>query len=244
MLGAINRANVNLYLALDANDLFLEILENLGGDISTLLAATEKVLVLVAPGVCYEKMAEVCMLTYRLISVGTAQIPSFWDKTRLQAIGEKHKEFLIQFAQKFAERPGRPSPSMFACDVASLHQIRSGVVVRAPMTEITVPSMVGTQGYHVGSSPLMVIEAPSLTKPETFVGSMQRETIVTKMGVSVNPFAQHIRPPNGDQTTSLSKGELPPLMVSEFSSILRRRFYELIEEDDGGSTRRHNVGGP
>jgi len=252
MLGPVNRANVNAYLSLDANELFLDILENLGSDPATVLTATEQATMIVAPGICYEKMADVCVLAYRLTHVGTATVPSYWDKDRLKAIGEKHKEFLIQFAQKFAERPARPSPSMFACDVSALHQARSGIVVRVQPTEVMVPSVTQTVAQSVVSSPQTTSESPKPRAPAPQVpvssvssptesGSMQRETFVTEMGVSINPAAQKTRRANGETNQNGPRGVHTPLSAPQFAEILQRRVHEL-SNDDGGSTRRNNLG--
>ena len=262
MLGPINRANVNAYLSLDANNLFLDILENLGSDPAAVLTATEQATMIVAPGICYEKMADVCVLAYRLTHVGSATVPSFWDRDRLQKIGETHKEFLIQFAQKFAERPARPSPSMFACDVSALHQSRSGIVVVAQPTEVAVPTVSAPVTQPVVSppqtpspqTPTTESPKPSTQPPPTAqvpvpsasstteVGSMRRDPFVTEMGVSINPAAQQTRRTNGEPTPTVSNGVSTPLSAPQFAEILQRRVHEL-SEDDGGSTRQNDMGG-
>jgi DNA polymerase III subunit gamma/tau len=259
MLGSINRTNVNAYLSLDANDLFLDILDHLGADPAKVLEAATSATGIAAPGICYEKMADVCVLAYRLSHIGSAQVPSYWDRERLKAIGEKHKEFLIAFAQRFAERPARPTASMFSCDVAALHQMRGGIVVRAEPREVTVPQ-VQTEDISTNTSPGV---SPNLnplpTTPEPIsaptpqvsptpaqsgseVGSMQRETFVTEMGVSINPSAQHTHRTNGEVVPIASNGVFSPLSALQFADILQRRVHEL-SEDDAGSTRRNNVGG-
>ena len=245
MLGAVNRENVNAYLSLDANELFLDIVDHLGGDAEKLLVATDAVTTIIAPGVCYEKMADVCVLAYRLTHVGSAQVPSFWDRDRLKTIGEKHKEFLIQFAQTFACRPAHASPSMFACDVSALHQMRSGLVVRAQPTEVVVPTVAASPQPTVSPTsrvaPVTQTIAPTAPSPVES-GSMQEETFVTEMGVSINPAAQKTRRNNVEPTPTTATGGLQALSPSEFAEILHRRIHELGEGKDGGSTRWDNVG--
>ena len=249
MLGPVNRENVNAYLSLDANDLFLDIVDHLGGDAEKLLVATDAVTEIVAPGICYEKMADVCVLAYRLIHVGSAQVPSFWDRDRLKAIGEKHKEFLIQFAQTFSVRPAHASPSMFACDVSALHQARSGLVVRAQPTEVVVPAM--SVSPQPMASPAPVAAPVALSIAQTIAptmpspvesGSMQTEAYVTEMGVSVNPAAQKTRRNNVEPTPTTANGGLQALSPGEFAEILHRRIHEISQDRDGGSTRRDNLG--
>lgn len=253
MLGSITRANVNAYLSLDANDLFLDILDHLGADASKVLEGAIEATGIAAPGICYEKMADVCVLAYRLSHIGSAQVPSYWDRERLKAIGEKHKEFLIAFAQRFAERPARPTASMFSCDVAALHQMRGGIVVRAEPREVTVPQ-VQAEVIPADTSPnltplpktpepISVQVSPTSAHSGSEVGSIQRESFVTEMGVSINPSAQHTHRTNGEAVPIASNGVFSPLSALQFAEILQRRVHEL-SEDDAGSTRRNNVGGP
>jgi hypothetical protein len=256
MLGSVNKANVNAYLSLDANDLFLDILEHLGADPAKVLDAAMQATGIASPGICYEKMADVCVLAYRLSHIGTVQAPSYWDRDRLKTIGEKHKEFLISFAQRFAERPARPTASMFSCDVAALHQMRGGIVVRAEPREVTIPN-VGMEAVVDSSLPVAPIPTPLPTPSApppvvqvspasahsgSEVGSMQREAFVTEMGVSINPSAQHTHQTNGEVVSVASNGVYSPLSALQFADILQRRVHEL-SQDDAGSARRNNVGG-
>ena len=139
MLGKVSLENVTSYLHMDANVLYLDLLETLGFDLPRALATLDDLNQKVSPATCYERMADVCMLAYRLVNLGTAVVPSYWDRDRLVAAGERHKEFLVEFAQRFAERPHRATPSMFACDVSWLHQKRAGIVVVAEQSTVTVP---------------------------------------------------------------------------------------------------------
>lgn len=248
MLGPVNRDNVNRYLSLGANDLFLDILDHLGSDPVKVLEAANEATLLAAPGVCYEKMASLCVLAYRLSYVGSATVPSFWDKSRLKAIGDKHKEFLIAFAQRFAERPGRPSPSMFVCDVSALHQMRGGLVVRAEPREVLVPAIEPALPQPALKAPtpsvpqalapqVLVTQAVSLSE----VGSIQREVFVTEMGVSVNPLQQNARKANAEVVSSKSNGSKDPLSAEQFAEIFQRHVQEL-SDGNGGSARRNHLG--
>ena len=142
MLGCVDEANVTVYLHMDANTLYLDLLEALGFDLPGALTTLEKLNEKVSPATCYERMADICMLAYRLANLGAATVPSYWDRDRLVAVGERHKEFLVEFAQRFATRPYRSTSSMFACDVSFLHQKRAGIVVVAQPSAVVVPSVV------------------------------------------------------------------------------------------------------
>lgn len=141
MLGKVTRENVERYLHMDANGLYLDILEGIGFDLPTILNTIDKLNERVSPTTCYERMAEISMLAYRLKYLGSTTLPSYWDRDRLQRVGDLHKEFLVEFAQRFGEHPSYATSAMFACDVAALHQRRAGIVVTATQTvQVQVPA--------------------------------------------------------------------------------------------------------
>jgi len=245
MLGAVNRTNVRSYLSLDANERFLDILEHLGSDPAKVLEAAVAATEITAPGVCYEKMAEVCVLAYRLVHVGSAPVPSYWDRSRLQKIGEGHREFLILFAQRFAERPARPSASMFVCDVSALHQTRGGVVVAqvAPLQAQVVsqlplkPNPVGsvsTPSFPLPTPVQLPIQDLVMSEPTPLDQELENrsksgsiQTAVTPGTlVSVNPALQHRKTQNlGTPVTQESAPVLPKSkgeQLLEAISVLER----------------------
>jgi DNA polymerase III subunit gamma/tau len=138
MLGRVDRANVTAYLRMDANALYLDLLEKIGFDLAGVLEVVSALDEKVSPATCYEKMADVCMLAYRLANFSSGSVPSYWDRDRLVEVGKKHREFLVEFAQRFAERPAHSSSAMFACDVSALHQRRAGIVVVAESQQVSV----------------------------------------------------------------------------------------------------------
>jgi DNA polymerase III subunit gamma/tau len=145
MLGRVDRPNVEAYLQLDANALYLDILEKIGNDVRGIMDILERLEEKVSPATRYERMAEVCMLAYRLSNFGQAAVPSYWDRDRLKAVGDLHREFLVEFAQKFAERPARSTSAMFACDISALHRMRAGIVLVSETREVAVPVPAGPQ---------------------------------------------------------------------------------------------------
>jgi len=261
MLGRIDRDNVARYLHLDANALYLDVLENLGSDLPALLATIEKLDEKVSPAVRYERMADVCMLAYRLVNLGEASIPSYWDRQRLEAVGKLHREFLIEFAQRFAQRPVRSTSAMFACDVSALHQRRAGIVVRTERSEVVVPSHASVRASPTPTDPPAPTEATaapiepspkpgSPTSPGTenlsaSVGSMSADPYLTETGIGINPLAQNTRRahearrPNPEET-------MPAMPADEFVKTLKRRVIELLEEQSssGRPARRNDLGSP
>lgn len=173
MLGRVDRGNVTAYLQMDANALYLDLLEKIGMDLpgvmETLQALDEKV----SPATRYERMADVCMLAYRLSSFGQATVPSYWDRDRLKAVGDLHREFLVEFAQRFAERPARSSSAMFECDVSALHQKRSGIVVVASPTTVSVPSTTVSQAPAPAPAPPTAASPPPTGSPEVAPTTME-----------------------------------------------------------------------
>lgn len=168
MLGKIERENVERYLHLDANVLYLDLLESIGTDLPRALTTIEKLIERVSPATCYEHMADISMLAYRLSYVGQATVPSYWDRDRLQRVGDLHKDFLVAFAQCFAERPAYATNSMLMCDVGALHQKRAGIrVVASSVTEVRVPAP--ALPAPVGSSEAVSVgsDAPVASNSET-----------------------------------------------------------------------------
>lgn len=169
MLGRVDQTNVTSYLHMDANALYLDLLEALGFDLPRALATLEDLNAKVSPATCYERMADICMLAYRLTNLGSVTVPSYWDRDRLVAVGQRHKEFLVEFAQRFAERPYRATPSMFACDVSFLHQKRAGIVVVAEQSTVTVPSS--------QSQPVQITATEPQTPPGTVLPVETAQTV-------------------------------------------------------------------
>jgi DNA polymerase III gamma/tau subunit len=271
MLGQINRENVAAYLQLDANALYLDLLESLGFDLPKVLRTAEALDQRVSPATCYQRMADVCMLAYRLVKLGGATVPSYWDRERLETAGARHQDSLLEFAQCFAERPVHATAAMFACDVSTLHQRRTGVVVRAVLTEVGVPATLKTAAPEivvpktvvapeVMSLPLEEISSaaspPIEPQPKTIqsvdpppekidgnLGSIRAEPFVSGMGVGINPSARNDR---RAEARSVSTSSGPPLMTpEEFSRTLHRAVLELQEAktSSGRSARLDDVGG-
>jgi len=271
MLGKIDRENVERYLHLDANALYLDLLESIGTDLPRALATIGKLNERVSPAVTYERMAEVAMMAYRLSHVGTAAVPSYWDKDRLKAAGDLHREFLVEFAQRFAERPSHPTSPMLTCDVATLHQKRAGIIVVAesqqvavaPATMLSVPTPAATPSSPVAApepqvsrttppredAPPTPIEELPKKAPENAAESakvpLNQGTI--QVDPFVNPIGVHIEPKaqqmSGASSTHRTDG-INSISTTDFVKVLRLRVFELSQEKliSGRPARRDDVG--
>lgn len=269
MLGAVDKKNVFSYLQMDANSLYLDILENIGFSLEKVLQAAEALDTKTSPATRYEKMADICMLAYRLVNFGAATVPSYWEKDRIQKIGEAHKEFLVEFAKCFSARPVHATNSMFLCDVSALHQKRAGVVVVASKQEVSVvsseiptisadspvsPTLSEAETSEVqvhiedtNSSDLEVKKTSdtsqknehTLDKNAETSGTVSKDPIVTSMGVHINPLAQNTHRNTTDKQVTVLG--LPSLGTEEFARILQRRVIELTEEQSSsGRPARFN----
>lgn len=270
MLGRIDHEAVTTYLHLDANALFLELLEGIGTDLAAALGVIERLLVKVSPSSCYERMADVCMLAYRLALLKTATVPSYWDRQRLEAVGNLHRDFLVAFAERFAQRPSHATAAMFTCDVASLHHHRTGTVVRAVATEVLVPTRaaISVEAPRQAPTALAVMAegpadegnaeeeiAPPVAstpsqpiKVEAQPGNMRAvdTPVVTTTGVYLHPSAQNRRaasPARSESSEIRKESNMPPWM---FTELVRRWVIELTGEQhaSGRPTRRADMGHP
>jgi len=266
MLGGISRANVETYLLLDANALYLDLLDRVGVDLAGALEVLERLGQKVSPATCYEKLADLCMLAYRLSRLGSTVVPSYWDAARLAALGTNHGHHLVDFAQRFAQRPGQPTMSMLTCDIAMLHRQRSGEVVRVDPVVVSVPPPAIAPSPPPAAPPrspdspasASTVAGPTVDtvsrEPERAEvasrseapGSMRRDPVVTEgTGTYVDPKAQrnarHVaehRSPTNGASSSLSP--------SAFTQYLRQWVLELIEEKStsGRPSRRDDLGSP
>lgn len=232
MLGPINRENVVRYLHLDINSSYLDIIENIGQDLSVSLETARQVLERVSPVTCYKKLSEVSMLAFQ--STLGINPPTFWNRDRLKALGERQGAGLLGFARQFADRPGRPTPDMLFCDIGYLHYVGSSVT---------------------GKTPLVVSPSP---------GSQNGGTSQQALQSSSNPVQKQERVSNSPSKVPFSGGEVPKdvrairnrgkeirkdgkikqapgvLSSSEFSRLLALHLAEIGVEN--GSSGRKNMG--
>lgn len=252
-LGGVTDENVREYLHLDANSIYLEILEALGTDLQKLLEATQRLLQRVSPASAYGNLADIAALSYRVASLGIGNVPSFLDKEKLKEVGDRHGSFLIEIGSRLASRPSRVSDTMLICDLAALHQLATGQVTAIASTVIPMaisPGQVSTPPAPVAppsepsqapSEPSAPVQKPAQTPPEpakSIGGTGSVEGHLTSDGVYVDPRAQRTRR-TGSGPSAVSAA--PTLSPEGFSARLDERLRELADED-GGSTGRGYVG--
>lgn len=125
MLGDINKENVNKYLHLDLNNLFLEVIDNLESDLDSTIRSLKQILQRTSPSTCYERLANVSLFAYK-VALGLSKAPVYWDNDRLKAIGQKYGSTLLGLVSLFASKPRSVTEDMLVCDLISQHLIMKG----------------------------------------------------------------------------------------------------------------------
>lgn len=254
MLGDLTRENVNRYLRLDVNDSILRVLAYIGSDLGAAMGQVEGICSMVSPTTAYERLANAALLAYK-VHLGVARAPTYWNPSFMAKLGELHKDFLIVFANTFASRPGRPTPSMLALDVAQLHQVRSGV---GPVTPTAPPVVVPTT--PAPSTPPPVTQGapevpangtstPSDETPTPSAGNVEgalpqeggeappvvseNKAYETASGVYVDPRA--VKKPGQRRQVAMGNPGLP---IHRFREALGERVQELRSDGRGRESRQ------
>lgn len=125
MLGEINRENVNKYLHLDLNNLFLDVIDHLETDLNKAMGSLKTILQRTSPSTCYERLANVSLFAYK-VSLGLDKAPVYWDSERLSEIGKKYNTTLLGLVSLFSSKPRTVTEDMLICDLISQHLIIRG----------------------------------------------------------------------------------------------------------------------
>jgi DNA polymerase III subunit gamma/tau len=232
MLGGVTRANLTKYLRLDLNDLYLEVLENLGVNLAVAKAA-KKLQDRVSPSVCYEKLAEYALLAYE-VYLGANKPMAYLDAQRVLELGQRQNHNLLGFAQRFSSRPGKPSASMLFCDLGALHYGGTVVgavqpvvqVVAAPVVTTTVSPPISAAGVPTekATSP-----APSqIAVPPPPVAQVPVPSAIKKPSLDEIVKAEHVYAPPGarekkDDKVGTVGDRDSEMTVAEFCKFLKRR---------------------
>jgi DNA polymerase III subunit gamma/tau len=151
--GGVTAENVRVYLGHDLNNLYLDLLEGLRGELAASLEALKALFTRVSPAVIYEKLARVCLLAYKR-SLGIGRVPSYWEDERLQKLGSGYGDTLLDLSDLFSFRPRNPTTDMVQCDLLSVHRrLQRGTSLGCANLEPLAAS---------GSAP-----APVLSQPES-----------------------------------------------------------------------------
>jgi len=254
MMGEINQENVERYLHLDLHRLYLDVLTKLGDDLQGSLEDVRELLKRVSPTTIYERLAHLCVLAYK-VKLGIATPPSYWDSESVTELGNRYDKMLLKFAETFAQKPGRPVPSVLECDLIHLHFMANGVaLVTTPSDAATAfvppPAPVPQKTQEEDSSPEKTEDTPSqvaelskktvpLPKKEvdenpSNVAILTQDDEVTANGVYVVGRAKSR---GGDQTAATGSTSGPSQLDGPtFCHLLALRVSELSEGRKRGSS--------
>ena len=250
MLGGATVDNVRSYLRLNVNAHYLDILLNIGTDLSKVLEVSDQVMQSVSPATAYERLAEAAMLAYR-VSMNAARPPSYWSKETLDEVARRHGDHLVGFADTFAARPGNPVAATLSCDLAVLHHNRAGswaakprtVVGPSPTQAVSVPTPdpvtppAVTVSVQVPSTTDHAPPAKESTEQPANMGKVTASVrptppppahgsaYVNEGGVYIDPRAVGRRP--SEHAGRSNGGAVPPMEPAEFSIALSRLVREF-----------------
>ena len=229
LLGPINYENASVYLHLDLNTAYLDVLDHIGNDLPAAIQTVELILAKVSPTTCYERLANVAALAYK-VYLGAVKPESYWDADRISALGAAKHEQLLSYITRFASRPGHPTQAMLCCDLACLHHGVVGnstatVIIQAPL-ETSTPS---TKILDTPTPPAAQTRVPAGTLQEPqgqFTGTCWQDERAIKR--------------EGGETASCSNGSTE-LDAQTFCWLLGLRLKELDEARRGGQQGRGHL---
>lgn len=167
MLGPVNKANVAVYLHLDLNTIYLDILGALGQDLPRVLDLTRQAMQRVSPSTCYERLADAAMASFRVF-LGVKDT-SYWPADRLQALSSLGPT-LLGYVDRLSSRPGKPTGAMLLCDLALLHH-GAGADRSTPVVfQVVAPPTVAYPAPRLTpenppTPPTLAIPTPEVVKP-------------------------------------------------------------------------------
>jgi len=246
LLGAVNLENTRSYLHLDLQDTYLSIIENLGTDLQGVLSRTDEMFLQISPATFYEKLAEIALLAYRLF-LGIPPQGSHWDKVRLQAVGQRFGEKLIDVASWLSQRPVRPSPAMVHCDLAILHRVVSGVQALPatnPDPVVFMASSAPPVAHPISNMPLPALSSPTpiVSQPQAVSATSVSTNGKTSGTISmVTAGGRFDADPRGyRRPDSVETKKNPAIMEpADFGRFLYQHFLSIAD----GQTGQSNMGG-
>lgn len=253
MSGPITMGSVGEYLRLNANGYLMEIVTDLGNDLPQVIRLTSEIADMVSPAVAYERLAEICLLAYRT-TLGITKALSFWSAERLQAIGQRHGDHLLRFAEVFAGRPLQATYAMLECDLAMLHHQRAGtwstlmpssVPIQVAVTQVPAPPVSSNAVQRFGPSTDPISHTPVPAAPPTVdpapVAASQRTagTVGTASPeVSATPFLtpgkvyldpRSMKKRDGGNESPGQNHQQQAMEPAMFRDIVRRHVDELLD---------------
>jgi len=261
MLGAVNHENVASFLHLDTHTAYLDILEGLGRDLPGTLEASKRAMEQGSPVTVYGKLAEVAMLAYQ-VHIGAMKTTSYWDFSRIKALGDSRQVALLGWVERFATRPARPTPAMLFCDLASLHH--GGVVmpvVQVPVAPIGQHAPIGDTATErtpagnsttlgegseegEGSEPSSPVPPTSPSKLPPVAGTLSRVEVTAPKNLGSHiltddrAVGMKVPVPESSGTSLAGPTDLDP---GQFCHLLALHIRDLRGGQERGSTGRPNM---
>jgi len=163
LLGGVTQQAVAEYLRLGVNDLALDLLLCLGGDLGKAIEIATSMAHEVSPSVAYERLAEASLCAYRShLKIG--KVPSQWNASKIEEVSTKGSE-LLRISARFAAPPHRISRHTLVLDAGILHHsLASGEAlfeVRIPVQ--SKPEEAGTVLHEV--APAKPVRSLNDSKP-------------------------------------------------------------------------------
>jgi len=244
MLGEVDRENVNKYLHLDLNSLYLDILSFLGSDLEKALLSVKNLFNRTSPSVCYERLANAALFAYK-VSLGLDTPPVYWDAARLSEIGRQHGNHLVGLVSLFAQKPRSATEDMVICDLISQHLSFTG--------QLTTPSFSygsSERSQKKISSPIKVSRSPSQKNETNLNNSTHNLTAdgnnncAAALPSSMDLCGVHIdrRAINGTSTGKDQLKQSKELSPAEFGRLFGIYLLELRDIGYNGLQRQNNVG--
>jgi DNA polymerase III subunit gamma/tau len=236
-LGAINRENTSKYLHLDLNSVFLDLAEAIQSDPTVAASCLKTLNNRISPVSCYEKLCKLFMAAYKS-QLGVNAIPIYWDRIRVEKLGEQFGRHLIDFVSFLSARPGRPSLSTLECDVFQLSKIVGGMSLDAGIP-IVVQQVVS------GNSESKIVPPQNDVKKKNEKSLQEGGKVRASHGVTVGGVFVDKRAVKGNSKVSAAaESHQSGLELSQFSALLELRVKELLGVDSSGRHQgRPDLGG-
>lgn len=119
MIGDITVDLVHEQFHFNLNELYLQILENITGDVKAALDSAKKLFMYHSPSEVYTKLAEISWLCFS-VGNGLVESGSVWKESRLKNLYSKLGDQLIRYSEFFSSRPFQLTMSMLYCDLMLL----------------------------------------------------------------------------------------------------------------------------
>lgn len=173
-MGGATRDVLAAYLGLDALDAYGSVVEAFG-DPARAAAAARPLMEQHAPGLVYQKLADLCLAAY--LNASGAGNSSTWPPSLLDRLAPMG-QVLLALAERFSSRPGRPTLATLVCDLAApaaAPAARPAAEVSArPPEKSAAPRLVADQHGGVFLAPSTAPTPAARLSPAAFAREVRR----------------------------------------------------------------------